>query len=196
MSSITRTTVQTTITSFLDAASYSFWQKLLLCVVGSMILTLSAKISIPCWPVNATLQPLVVIGLGAAYGSRLAVLSVLLYLAEGACGLPVFTGTPAQGLGLAYMVGPSAGFLAGFVPMAYVAGILYERGWGSTLVKAVGICVLAKLVLYIPGILWLSFCIGSKAAMANAVLWIPGCLAKIGLASVLSVQLSALKSSS
>ena len=196
MSSINRAAVETTTTtSFINSADYSFWQKALMCVVGSVILTLSAKVIIPCWPVNATLQTLALVGLGVTYGRHLAVLSVLLYLTEGACGLPVFTGTPIQGLGLAYMVGPSGGFLLGFVAMAYVAGLMYETGWGRTWVKAAVLCLLANLVLYVPGTLWMSFWVGSQATLANVMLWIPGFFAKMGLAVALLVQLSSLKAS-
>ena len=193
MSSMSQAPAQLKAVPFINSSSYTVWQKLLLCVVGSVLLTLSAKIIIPCWPVNANLQTLAVIMLGAVYGRKLATFSVLLYLAEGACGLPVFTSTPAQGIGLAYMMGPSAGFLFGFILMAYAAGLLYENGWGSTLFKAVILCLIANLALYIPGMLWLSLCIGLKATLTNAALWIPGFLAKMGLAVALLLQLSSLK---
>ncbi|MEN8237284.1 MAG: biotin transporter BioY [Pseudomonadota bacterium] len=196
MSSMSQASAPLKTVPFINSSSYTFWQKLLLCVAGSVVLTLSAKIIIPCWPVNATLQNLAVIMLGAIYGRKLATFSVLLYLAEGACGLPVFTSTPIQGIGLAYMMGPSAGFLFGFILMAYAAGLLYENGWGSTLFKAVILCLIANLVLYIPGILWLSLCIGPKAALANATLWIPGFLTKMGLAVALFLQLTSLKARS
>ncbi len=194
MSSMSHSIVQTPTTSLINLEGYALWQKLALCVVGSLVLTVSAKVIIPFWPVNATLQSLVIIALGVTYGRFLGVASVLLYLAEGACGLPVFTATPAQGLGLAYMVGPSCGFLLGFVSMVYVAGLMYETGGGRTIPKALLLCLIANLLLYVPGMLWLSFWIGPQATLANALLWVPGDLAKIGLMTFLLVQLSSLKS--
>ena len=93
-----------------------------LALVGTLILTLSAKITVPFWPVPATLQTLALFAIAAAYGSRLAVATVILYLIEGAVGLPVFAGTPEKGIGLAYMVGPTGGYLIGFVVAAMACG--------------------------------------------------------------------------
>ncbi len=98
-------------------------------VIGVCLLTLSAKLQVPFWPVPMTMQTLVVLMLGMAYGPRLGAGTVLAYLLVGAFGLPVFAGTPERGIGLAYMMGPTAGFLMGFVVAAWVAGILAERGW-------------------------------------------------------------------
>ncbi len=98
-------------------------------VIGVCLLTLSAKLQVPFWPVPMTMQTLVVLMLGMAYGPRLGAGTVLAYLLVGALGLPVFAGTPERGIGLAYMMGPTAGFLMGFVVAAWVAGILAERGW-------------------------------------------------------------------
>ena len=80
-----------------------------LAVVGSLLLWLSAKVQVPFYPVPMTLQTAVVFLLGIAYGWRLAAATELLYLAEGAVGLPVFAGTPEKGIGLPYMLGPTGG---------------------------------------------------------------------------------------
>ena len=77
----------------------------MLAVVGTLLLTLSAKVSIPFYPVPMTMQTLVVLALGMAYGWKLGAATIVLYLAEGAVGLPVFSGTPDKGIGLVYMVG-------------------------------------------------------------------------------------------
>ena len=82
-------------------------RNLVLVIGGSLLLWASAKISVPFWPVPMTMQTFAVVALGLALGSRLAVAAVVLYLIEGALGLPVFTGTPAKGIGLAYMMGPN-----------------------------------------------------------------------------------------
>ena len=86
----------------------------LLALVGSAVLTLSARLSIPFWPVPMTLQSLAVLLIGAGFGLRLGAATVVLYLIEGAIGLPVFAGTPMHGLGLAYMMGPTGGYLDRF----------------------------------------------------------------------------------
>ena len=86
-----------------------------LAVIGSLLLWASAKVKVDLPLVPITLQSLAVLGLGAAYGWRLGAATVLLSLAEGAVGLPVFAGTPAKGIGLAYMMGPTGGYLVGEV---------------------------------------------------------------------------------
>ena len=89
------------------------------------VLALSAKVKVPLWPVDASLQTLALFTIAAAFGRRLAVATVALYLLEGALGLPVFQGTPERGIGLAYMAGPTGGYLVGvyklgFNPAAYL----------------------------------------------------------------------------
>ena len=101
---------------------------IVLAVIGSILLTLSAKIQVPFWPVPMTMQTFVVLVLGVAYGWRLAGATVLLYLAQGALGLPVF----AAGGGLAYMAGPTGGYLVGFLLAAVAVGWLAERGWARS----------------------------------------------------------------
>src|SRR5690606_39847996 len=83
-------------------------------VLGTLLLTASAKIQVPFWPVPMTMQTFMVLFLGAALGPRLGALTVLLYLTQGAAGLPVFAGTPEKGLGIAYIAGPTGGSLLGF----------------------------------------------------------------------------------
>lgn len=84
-------------------------------IAGSLLLTVSAKTQIAFYPVPMTMQTLVIMVLGMALGPRLGAATVMLYLGQGALGLPVFAGTPEKGLGLAYMAGPTGGYLAGFV---------------------------------------------------------------------------------
>ena len=81
-------------------------------MAGTLILILSAKTKVVLGPVDLSLQTLAVFIIAIAFGSRLAVATLLLYIAEGAFGLPVFQGTPEKGIGLAYMVGPTGGYLA------------------------------------------------------------------------------------
>ncbi len=95
--------------------AHALLRGLVLAVAGTALLTVSAKIQIPFYPVPMTMQTFVVLALGMAYGWRLGGATLLLYLAEGATGLPVFAGTPEKGIGLAYMLGGTGGYLAGFV---------------------------------------------------------------------------------
>ena len=95
-----------------------------LAVAGSIALWVSAKVQIPFLPVPMTLQTLVVLIIGMAYGWRLGAATVALYLAQGAVGLPVFAGTPEKGIGLAYMIGPTGGYLVGFLLAAMAVGCL------------------------------------------------------------------------
>lgn len=156
-----------------------------LALLGSLLLTISAKVQVPFWPVPVTLQTIVVFLLGIAYGPRLAVATVFLYLAEGALGLPVFAGTPAKGLGLAYMVGPTGGYLAGFVAAAAIAGVTAERSRG-VLATALGIA-LATAAIYLLGAGWLATFVGPGKAVALGVApFLLGDLVKLGLATALA----------
>src|SRR5690349_9490265 len=134
----------------------------LLAVLGSAALALSAKIQIPFWPVPMTMQTLVVLMLGMAYGSRLALGTLLLYLAEGAVGLPVFAGANA---GLAYMIGPTGGYLIGFLFAAVLIGCLAERGWDRSPLKALAAMALGHAVVFLPGVAWLSLLFGFDKAV-------------------------------
>ena len=110
-----------------------------------------------------TMQSMVVILLGMAYGSRLATATVLLYLAEGLAGLPVFAGA---GAGPAYMAGPTAGYLLGFVLAAGVTGWLAERGWDRSPVKAVAALAVGHALLFVPGVAWMAVLFGGEKAVA------------------------------
>jgi biotin transport system substrate-specific component len=134
--------------------------KAMLVVAGSLLLWASAKISVPFMPVNMTMQVFVVLALGLALGARLASATVLLYLIEGASGLPVFTSTPAKGIGLAYMVGPTGGYLVGFLLAALATGWLADRGFARNPVLAVTAALIGAVVMYVPGLLWLGTVVG------------------------------------
>jgi biotin transport system substrate-specific component len=136
-----------------------------LVLLGTLALTLSAKVQVPFYPVPATMQTLVVVLIGAFFGPRLAVATVLAYLAEGAAGLPVFVGTPERGIGLAYMVGPTGGFLAGFVAMTAVAGWLAAKGFARTLLGGIGVALAANVALYAFGLAWLAVLVGADKAI-------------------------------
>jgi biotin transport system substrate-specific component len=142
-------------------------RNLSLVIVGSLLLTLSAKIQVPFYPVPMTLTTAVVFLLGIAYGWRLAVGTVLFYLAQGAVGLPVFAGTPQLGIGLAYMAGPTGGYLMGFVVAAAITGLPVFRAQGM-IVTALGVAA-ATAIVYLLGAGWLATLIGPAKAVAMGV---------------------------
>jgi biotin transport system substrate-specific component len=135
-------------------------------IAGSLLLALAAKAQVPFWPVPMTMQSLVIMMLGMACGSRLAMATVLLYLAEGLAGLPVFAGA---GAGFAYMTGPTAGYLVGFVAAAGLIGWLAERGWDRSPVKALAAMSVGHVLLFVPGVAWLAVLFGTEKAMAVGV---------------------------
>ena len=140
-----------------------------LALVGTLLLTFSAKIQIPFWPVPMTMQTFVVLVLGMAYGWKLGLATMFLYLAEGAMGLPVFAGTPERGIGLAYMVGPTGGYLAGFVAGAALCGWLAERGWDRSWWRTAIAMSLGHVLILLLGFLWLASLVGAAKAYAVGV---------------------------
>jgi biotin transport system substrate-specific component len=128
----------------------------LLALIGSLLLALSAKIQVPFWPVPMTMQTFVVLVIGAAYGLRLGTATVLLYLIEGAVGLPVFAGTPEKGIGLAYMAGPTGGYLVGFLAAAALCGWLAERGWDRSLALTLVAMAAGHALIFVFGLAWLA----------------------------------------
>lgn len=159
---------------------------LLVVVTASLLLTLSAKISIPFIPVPLTMQTFVVVGLGLALGPTLGVAAVGLYLVQGAMGLPVFAGTPEKGIGLAYLAGPTGGYLIGYLPAVAATGWLAIRGWDRNIVLAFLAALAGAVILYIPGLLWLGTLVGwDKPVLVWGLYpFIPGDLAKTALAAI------------
>ncbi len=157
-----------------------------LAVAGSLALWVSAKIQIPFVPVPMTLQTLVVLIIGMAYGWRLGAATVALYLAQGAIGLPVFAGTPEKGIGLAYMIGPTGGFLIGFLLAALAVGYLAERGWDRNIFTTAGAMLIGNALIYVPGLFWLASFVGgwSKSIEYGITPFILGDLFKLVLAAL------------
>jgi biotin transport system substrate-specific component len=144
-------------------------RNVLLALVGTLLLTVSAKIQIPFWPVPMTMQTYVVLVLGMAFGWRLASATMLLYLAQGALGLPVFAGTPEKGVGLAYMMGPTGGYLVGFVVAAAVVGWLAERGFDRGFARAAIAMTLGHALVFLFGFAWLATLVGADKAWLGGV---------------------------
>lgn len=142
----------------------------LLALVGTLALTVSAKTQIPFWPVPMTMQTFIVLVIGTAYGMRLGVATVALYLIEGALGLPVFAGTPEKGVGLAYMMGPTGGYLLGFVAGAWLSGWLAERGFDRSPLRTLVAMSLGHALIFVFGVTWLAQLIGFEQAFATGVM--------------------------
>ena len=158
----------------------------LLAVFGSLLLWACAKIQVPFYPVPVTMTTFAVLAIGMAYGWRLGAATVLLYLAEGAAGLPVFAGTPEKGIGLAYMMGPTGGYLLGYVLAAAACGGLAERGWDRNVATAVLAMLVGNVLMYLPGLFWLGILFGWDKPILEwgLIPFIPGDLLKLALVAV------------
>lgn len=130
-------------------------KQVLLVVIGVAALAIAAKIKVPFWPVPITMQTFVVLSVGAAYGLRLGVGTVLAYLAVGALGFDVFTGSSAESQGLAYMLGGTGGYLVGFAMAAALLGVLARAGWDRSVSRMALALLLGNALIYVPGLLWL-----------------------------------------
>jgi biotin transport system substrate-specific component len=153
-----------------------------LVVAGSLLTALAAQVSIPLpfTPVPITGQTFAVLLVGAALGSRRAA-GMALYVAQGLAGLPVFAGGKA---GLAVLLGPTGGYLNGFIAAAFVTGWLAERGWDRRPLTTALAMVLGNLVIYLLSVSWLAVFVGiSKAPLLGMVPFLPGDLLKILLAT-------------
>ena len=126
-------------------------------LLGSIILAISSKIKIPFYPVPMTMQTLVVLFIGICFGWKLGVATITLYLFEGIIGLPVFSGSPEKGVGIAYFTGPTMGYLIGFVVTGFLAGkFIYDNNYIKNFLKL----IFATSFIYILGMLWLGTLIG------------------------------------
>ncbi|MBL6945234.1 MAG: biotin transporter BioY [Rhodospirillales bacterium] len=183
-----QTATQPTLVSAVWSASESagFLRQALLALAGTALLTISAKIQVPFWPVPMTMQTFAVLVIAMAYGPRLGVATVALYLAEGAAGLPVFAGTPATGIGLAYMAGPTGGYLIGFMAAAMAVGVLARRGWDRNILSGLAAFFIGDAIIFACGVGWLSAIVGLEKAFAAGMLpFLPGEAVKIALAAAL-----------
>jgi biotin transport system substrate-specific component len=132
------------------------WAKrVALVAFGVAALAIAAKVKVPFWPVPITLQTLAVLSIGAAYGLRLGMATILAWLAIGALGANVFTGSGADVSGLAYMMGGTGGYLLGFVMAAAFLGWAARRGWDRSHASMAGAMLIGNAIIYIPGLLWL-----------------------------------------
>ena len=139
-------------------------KSLLVIILGSIALTISAKIKIPFYPVPMTMQTFVVLFLGLVFGYKIGLLTVGLYLLEGIVGLPVFSNSPERGVGIVYFTGPTMGYLIGFLSACYLASFIkVNDNFFKILIKL----TLAVSTIYIFGILWLGTLIGWDKPIFN-----------------------------
>jgi biotin transport system substrate-specific component len=167
----------------------------LLAIAGTLVLWVSAKVSIPFYPVPMSLQTLAVMLIGGAYGWRLGLATVALYLLEGAFGLPVFAGTPPQPAGLTYLLGTTGGFLIGFAVAGAVIGWLVERGAARSPLTLFPAMLLGDALVFALGFAWLAYFvtlssgdqgIGAAAAWGAGVApFLLGDLVKAAIAALL-----------
>ena len=133
------------------------FKNLLIAFIGTILLAISSKIKIPFYPVPMTMQTLVVLLIGIGFGWKLGVATVSLYLLEGIIGLPVFSGTPEKGIGMAYFTGTTMGYLIGFLVAVFFAGkFIYRDNIIINFLKL----TFATSFIYLFGILWLGMLIG------------------------------------
>ena len=132
-------------------------KSLLAIILGSLALTISAKIKIPFYPVPMTMQTFVVLFLGVSLGYKVGLASVSLYLLEGIAGLPVFSNSPEKGVGLIYFTGPTMGYLIGFLTASYLASKVNRK---DSFILVLTKLIIATATIYILGLMWLGTLIG------------------------------------
>ena len=170
----------------------SIIKNLFIAICGTIILAVSAKVKIPFYPVPMTMQTFVVLLLGVSLGWRLGLFTVSLYLIEGLAGLPVFAGTPEKGMGLVYFMGPTMGYLVGFIFAAFFAGYLNLK---TNIFIIFLKLILSVSIIYILGILWLGNLIGWDKPLfqLGAAPFLLAELFKISLLTVLAKKLIKLR---
>ncbi len=155
---------------------------ILLVLFGTLLLAISAKVQVPFWPVPMTMQTFVIFLIGMTYGVRLSFATVAVYLFEGAAGIPVF----ASGGGIAYLTGPTAGYLYGMLFASVAISYLANVGYSKTYFKATFSLFIGTIIIFAIGIIYLGSIIGfEKAIVAGLLPFIPSEIFKIALAVTL-----------
>lgn len=163
-------------------AEQSLGAKIGLTLAAAALIALGAKVQVPFWPVPMTLQTLAVLVIAAGLGPRLGLAAMGAYMAAGLAGLPVFAGSPERGLGLAYLAGPTTGFLIGMALSMIVTGALAQgRGLGMRAVAMLA----GTVAIYVPGLIWLSAFVPADRLLAVGVApFILGDMVKIALGAL------------
>ena len=171
-----------------------FLRYILVVFAGTLILAVSSKIKIPFYPVPMTMQTLIVLSLGALFGWKIGIATVILYLFEGMIGLPVFAGTPEKGLGLVYFVGPTMGYLLGFIPAVFFSGLLKVDFKYNLIIRFILNFLLYSFsvsFIYIFGLIWLfNFIPIDKLWALGALPFLPAEILKISILAIFTTVLS------
>ena len=164
-----------------DMAAVRWRRMAVLAVLGSLFVAICAQINVPMLPVPMTLQTFAVLIVGAAFGSRLGAATLTLYMLEGLAGLPVFAEFKS---GPAVLVGPTGGYIVGFIIAAALVGWFAERGFDRNIWKMLLAMLCGAVSLYVPGLLWLAHLIGWGPAVQYGLLpFVAGDLVKAALAA-------------
>ncbi|WP_223428603.1 biotin transporter BioY [Tateyamaria pelophila] len=169
-----------------------------LVVAGVVLLAIAAKIKVPMWPVPITMGTFAVLTIGAAYGARLGLVTIMAYMLVGALGFDVFAGSSAEATGLTYMMGGTGGYLVGYVLATVMLGVLAQRGWDRSVLWMGLAMLIGNALIYLPGLAWLGqlygwdqpilawgltpFLIGDVVKLALAALLLPAVWALVGRA--------------
>ena len=127
----------------------------ILVIAGIAALAIAAKIKIPMWPVPVTMGTFAVLSIGAAYGPRLGLTTILGYMIIGALGFDVFAGSSAESAGLSYMMGGTGGYIVGYVLATLALGWFARQGWDRSVVRMAVAMLIGNALIYVPGLLWL-----------------------------------------
>lgn len=162
----------------------------MLVVAAVLMITAAAHVRLPMWPVPVTMQTFAVLLVGAAYGPALAGASLAAYLGLGALGIAVFTGNGVAQGGLAYMAGPTGGYLAGFLVASVVVGWLARRGFDRSVARMALALLAGNAIIYLFGLPWMAALFAEDKGMAWVMQWglvnfLPGDLLKLALAAAL-----------
>ena len=162
-------------------------KKVALVVLGIVVLAAAAKIKLPMWPVPMTMGTFAVLLIGAAYGPRLGLTTILGYMFVGVLGFDVFAGTSAETYGLSYMIGGTGGYLVGYVMAALALGVFARAGWDRSVGKMAAAMAIGNALIYVPGLIWLGMLYGWDKPILEWGLtpFLVGDAIKLALAAVL-----------
>lgn len=170
-----------------DSRQAKLVKQIALVLVGVMLLVLSAKIKIPMIPVPMTMGTFAVLSIGAVYGPRLGLMTIIGYMIVGALGFDVFASSSSEKFGVSYMMGSTGGYLVGYVLAILVLGWTARQGWDRSVLKMAVAMVLGNVIIYVPGLLWLATLYGWDQPILTWGLtpFLMGDLVKLGLAALL-----------
>ena len=166
----------------------SILRTILFIFIGTILLTISAKIKIPFYPVPMTMQTFVVLFLGISFGYKIGLATVGLYLLEGIIGFPVFSNSPEKGIGLIYFTGPTMGYLIGFLAAAFISGYMNYK---TSFIVVFAKLIVSVSIIYVLGIVWLGILIGWDKPLFEIGVF-PFLLAELFKISILAILASKL----